>query len=276
MSEPIQSPMQGSTVSTAVDNPRFRDIKIVFFDLDDTLCAYWDACKIGLRKTFAALGPQDISPEKMVQEWAAAFREFSPTLKKTNWYEGYLLKGEPTRTEQMRLTLARVGVDDPELAMRLSERYAYERDANLKFFPEALAVVETLHAKFPLGLITNGPADIQRQEIATLGLERYFDHIYIEGEMGRGKPLPEVFEHIAKDVGREPHEILFVGNSYAHDVKPALLAGWRAIWIRRPSDVPPSTADIQPKPEERPEGAPEPDMEIHDLREILHPLGLIV
>lgn len=27
-------------------------VKAIYFDLDDTLCAYWDACKQGLRETF--------------------------------------------------------------------------------------------------------------------------------------------------------------------------------------------------------------------------------
>jgi putative hydrolase of the HAD superfamily len=248
---------------------RFDEIDFIFFDLDDTLCGYWNASKQGLRKAFEAHGPEGLSPEEMVQHWAAAFREFSPTLKKTHWYQGYLLKGEPTRTEQMRLTLKRVGVDDEERAQRLSEAYAEERNANLKLFDEALEVLDQLKPKYPMGLITNGPADIQRQEIATLGIEHYFSHVFIEGEMGRGKPLPEVFESIAQEIGRRPEQILFVGNSYAHDVKPALLADWRAIWIRRPSDVPPSTAAIQARPEERPEGDPEPDAIIGNLRELL-------
>ena len=30
----------------------FENIKVIYFDLDDTLCAYWHACKTGLQKTF--------------------------------------------------------------------------------------------------------------------------------------------------------------------------------------------------------------------------------
>jgi putative hydrolase of the HAD superfamily len=250
------------------------DVKIVFFDLDDTLCGYWDASKVALRNTFDSHAPSGHTPEEMVEHWATAFREFSPTLKKSGWYENYLRKGEPTRTEQMRLTLLRAGIDDPEEAKKLSDLYAEERNHNLKLFPETLEVIQTLSAKYPLGLITNGPADIQRQEIATLGIEPYFQHVYIEGEMGRGKPLPEVFEMIASEVKRKPNEILFVGNSYAHDVQPAILAGWHGFWVRRESDVPPSMAGQRSQPEEMPEGSPTPDAIISDLREVLRLLGL--
>jgi len=210
----------------------------------------------------------------MIRHWAAAFRDFGPNLKNTDWYSAYLRKGEPTRTEQMRLTLRRIGVDDPQLAKTLSDFYAERRNSNLELFEEALDVITTLHKRYPLGLITNGPADIQRQEIDTLGIDQYCDHVYIEGEMGRGKPLPEVFAQIAEEVGKEPDQILFVGNSYGHDVAPALKAGWRGVWIRRPSDVPPSSDHKAASPEEMPEGAPTPDATIGDLREVLKLLGI--
>jgi putative hydrolase of the HAD superfamily len=106
-------------------------------------------------------------------------------------------------------------------------------------------------------------------EVATLDLEQFFDPILIEGEMGEGKPKPAVFKRAAELMNCEPSELLMVGNSYNHDVLPALVAGWKAIWIRRPSDVPPSTEHVDSKPEERPHDMPEPDAVINDLRSLL-------
>jgi putative hydrolase of the HAD superfamily len=256
----------------SVAAPVLTQIKIVFFDLDDTLCAYWEASKKALRDTFEAnVLPGHTAPE-MLAAWSEAFRDFSPTLKKTDWYASYLRKGESTRTEQMRLMLLRFGVSDDVLAKKLGDAYAYERNANLKLFPEAIPVLETLKARYPMGLITNGPADVQRQEIETVGVGNYFEHVYIEGEMGRGKPLPEVFEMIATEVGKQPDEILFVGNSYAHDILPAIEAGWHTAWIRRDTDVAPSNANEHP--EDKPDGSPSPDATIYDLREVLTLLGI--
>ena len=245
------------------------DVQVVFFDLDDTLCGYWEASKAALRHTFETFHFEGHSPEEMVEHWAVAFRDFSPGLKASNWYASYLRKGEPTRTEQMRLTLLQIGIDDPVKAKEVSDFYAAERNRSLKLFPEAKEVLEKLKSRYPLGLITNGPADIQRQEIATLGIGHYFDHVYIEGEMGRGKPLPEVFDMIATEVVKQPQQILFVGNSYAHDVQPALLAGWHAIWVRKETDVPPSRSGHRAVVEEKPTGARDPDAVIGDLREVL-------
>lgn len=257
-----------------MSNVVFDSVRRIYFDLDDTLCGYWDASKAALRKTFAEVSPNGHDAQHMVQEWAAAFRDFAPTLKKTGWYQTYLKEGEPTRTEQMRLTLRRIGIEDEALAIRLSEAYGRHRNDGLQLFDDAWEVLQTLHERYPMGLITNGPADIQRQEIAALGIGEFFDQVYIEGEMGRGKPLPDVFAMITENSGVAPHEILMVGNSYAHDIRPAIESGWRSVWIRRPSDVPPSAPGHVTQPEERPDDAPEPDAVIRHLEELLTLLGL--
>ena len=249
-------------------------IRAVYFDLDDTLCGYWNASKIGLAAAFKKYGPEGHTPEEMVRHWAGAFRGYAPKLKYTEWYKGYLQSAEPTRTEQMRLTLSRIGIEDPALAAQLSHAYMEERDRALKLFPDALAVLDSLKDHFQLGLITNGPADVQRQEIATLKLEDYFPHIFIEGEMGEGKPSKAVFDRAAAAVSCAPHELLMVGNSYHHDVEPALEYGWHAIWVRRDSDIPPSADASEAPLEVKPADAPEPDATVGSLSDLLPLLGL--
>lgn len=250
--------------------PDFSRIRAIYFDLDDTLCAYWDASKIGLRRAFETHPVPTLVADEMMRHWAAAFRDFAPTLKDKGWYQGYLKSGAPTRLEQMRLTLLRAGVDDATHAQRLSDTYMYERDKALALFPDAIQVLTALKPRYPLGLITNGPADIQRQEIETLGLAPFCDHIFVEGEVGEGKPLQSVFRRAEAAVGCPPEEILFVGNSYDHDMAPAIQAGWHTAWIRRPSDVPPSADPANPpKHKDAPPGAPLPDVVIRDLADLL-------
>jgi putative hydrolase of the HAD superfamily len=58
--------------------------------------------------------------------------------------------------------------------------------------------------------------------------------------------------------------MLFVGNSYGHDVRPAIEVGWKTVWVRRPSDVPPSAGKAA-TPEEPPKDAPAPNAIVSDL-----------
>lgn len=255
--------------------PDFASVRAVFFDLDDTLCAYWEAAATGLRRTFEQVPCGEVSAEEMVWHWAKAFRAFSKTIKPGPWYEEYLKVGEPTRIEQMRLTLLEAGIDDPSLAKRLSDVYFVERDRALVLFPESLSVLESLAPRFPLGLITNGPADIQNQEIDTLGIRHFFQHFLIEGEMGEGKPLLSVFRRAEEMSGFSGEQVLFVGNSYNHDIHPAIDAGWRTVWVRRPSDVPPSAKGETNVPEPIPnDGRPLPDLIVEELSGLPGLLGV--
>lgn len=244
---------------------QFSRVKYIFFDLDDTLCGYWDACKRGLRETFDAHPVDGFTTDQMIRIWAESFKQFAPTLKKTDWYPIYLKTGGPTRQELMRLVLERAGFNDESRAEQLATTYADRRNFHLKLFPDAIGTLEALIERgYKLGLITNGPADVQRQEIATVGVERFFNPILIEGELGFGKPSSKVYDRSHELTQTPPSQTAMIGNSFAHDIAGAQKAGWKTVWVRRASDVPPS-ADADAKPEEMPEGAAAPDAIVGDL-----------
>jgi putative hydrolase of the HAD superfamily len=252
----------------------FSGVRAIYFDLDDTLCAYWDACKTGLLETFARIPVPGATPDQVSDAWVRAFRAFCPNLRDLGFYEKYLVEGGHTRVEQMRRTLDLLAIQNEALAVSLSDTYLECRHDALALFPDALTVLQALQTRYPLGLITNGPADIQREEIRILGISDYFSNVFIEGELGFGKPEPEVFRQAAEVVGAKPSELLFVGNSYRHDILPAIEAGWKTAWIRRASDVPPSAKGLSSEPETLPTGSPEPTFVLNELAELLGPLGV--
>jgi HAD superfamily hydrolase (TIGR01549 family) len=249
-------------------------IKAIYFDLDDTLCGYWAASSKALLEAFETHKPGNYTPDEMIEHWAAAFREFIPEIKTEKWYPAYLANGEVTRTEQMRRALAHAGIPNDALASEISETYMRKRNAHLRLFPDVVEVLDVLVKKYPLGLITNGPADIQRMEIEQLGIGHYFKNFFIEGEVGFGKPELEVFRRAATAVNLPPEQLMFVGNSYAHDMAPAIVAGWTSVWVRKLTDIPPSQSGDHSKLEELPAGKPAPDFEIQNLSELFEILSL--
>lgn len=253
--------------------PLFADVRAIVFDLDDTLCGYWDAAKAGLRAAFAQHGSPHRSPEDHLAAWAVVFEEVNRSLKDPEVFATYCRSGQPTRERQMLLTLRALGIDDLDQAKRLADAYRRERDANLRLFPEALPLLQRLLPLYPLGMLTNGPADIQREEILTLGIGGYFTFLGIQGELGVGKPHREAYARVEAALARPPHEILMVGNSYSADIAPALAYGYRTAWVRRASDVPPS-AHPDAQPEALPPGGSPPDLELNNLDELLPHLGL--
>lgn len=210
-------------------------IQAVGFDLDDTLCVYMPVARQARLRTFEQiLTPLVNLPlDEIDQHYRHAFREVLEEIHSERWFPLYRQEGHPTRTETMRRMLKRIGIEDDALAERISWHYLQERERNLHLFEDTLPVLNALKTRYPLFVITNGPAREQRREIELLKLEPFFHTIAIEGEVGIGKPHAEIFRYVERQLGLPPESLVFVGNSWEHDVKGALQAGWRAVWLNR-------------------------------------------
>ncbi len=135
-----------------------------------------------------------------------------------------------------RVILGRVldtlGVEDPALVERAAWEYGEHRFANLRLEDEALDVLSEVRRRVGrVGLVTNGASDAQRRKLERFSLERHFDHVQIEGELGVGKPESEAYAHALRCVEARPDETLMVGDSFEADVLGALGAGLHAAWI---------------------------------------------
>ncbi len=227
-------------------------IRAVYFDLDDTLCAYWSASRSALSQAFEE---HALDVPAALRSWREVFKTFSKEIKTEEWYARYLESGEPTRTEHLRRTLAHLGMPDEELASSLSRRYAELRSQFLGLFEDAIPMLEHLRGRYRLGIITNGPTDVQRDELAQLRIERYFDQVLIEGEVKAGKPAREIFAVAERFCNLSADEMLFVGNAFEHDVQGAKASGWHAVWLNRGKELPVETG-------------PRPDAVIRNLYEL--------
>ncbi len=206
--------------------------RAVFFDMDDTL--------------LNTSGGVDASWEAVCQEFSPALGCESAVLRATIkaemqrfWSDEAAVEREwRTRLEEARvhvigIALANHGLD-LERAPHLSRRYWEENSSRMRLFDDALETLTSLReAGFRLGLITNGPASMQRWKIGQFALASHFDVMVIEGEFGHGKPSPRIFAHALAAVGLEPHEAWHVGDNLYADIAGAQAAGIHAAWIHR-------------------------------------------
>ena len=109
---------------------------------------------------------------------------------------------------------------------------------------------ETLHTLrargHRLALLTNGGALFQREKIVRFALAPLFDAIFVEGELGFGKPDPRVFARALRALGAEPHEALMTGNDLRSDIAGAKSAGIRAVWVYHARAGVPERAPARP------------------------------
>ncbi len=212
-----------------------QPVRAVGFDLDDTLCVYMPVAHQARQQILKqyVVPRVNLPLETVEQHYRTAFKSILEELHDERWYPLYLREGHPTRTETFRRMLHSLNLPDEALAEQISREYAALREQMLHLHEEALEVLHALRGRYPLFVITNGPAYEQRRELQTLGIEDLFDIIAIEGEVGIGKPHKPIFEFVQRQLGVPPEQILFVGNSWEHDVRGALGVGWQAAWINR-------------------------------------------
>ena len=86
-----------------------------------------------------------------------------------------------------------------------------------------------------IGILTAGESKHQWNKVDMLSLDRWFDreNIIVSGDTPYMKPDIELFCMFEKKFGLEPNDLWMIGDSYKHDIKGALDAGWHAMWINR-------------------------------------------
>ena len=188
----------------------------IFFDLDDTLLDGQHAATTAWLTVSEAVGPKlGIEPEKLR---AAIHRETVKFWSDEAAVGHWRLKLQAAREHCTRLAL-KAECLDPSPAGRITIDYLDEHRANLFLFEDSIETLEALRdAGLKLGLITNGPREMQRGKIDRFELEGRFDVIVIEGEFGHGKPERAVFEHAMRTVGSTPDRSWHIGDNLYADV----------------------------------------------------------
>lgn len=226
----------------------------VLFDLDDTLLIddpHVEACFLRVTATVdEAVGVERGTVACSVRTRARELWRSSPyhslvmALGFSSW-EGLaadFLGGHPSllplrqwvpsyRMESWTAGLEEYGA--AQHAPELATRYRSERRESYQLVADALDVVDAFRqAGWAVGIVTNGPPDLQREKLMTTGLLSHVDEVVISGELGCGKPHPAIFESILRRLDVEPSDALMVGDSVRRDIEGAASMGIPGVWCR--------------------------------------------
>ena len=204
-------------------------VTALLFDLDDTLLDAEVAWRGGVEHLIGARAFGLVNTDDGLVAWDEAFQL---------WFEPYLdgvISSEQSRTERIRHWAGAFGLPveaGTELAWFADYVTGYR--AGWTRFADVDPMLATLPSGVRLGLITNGPSDLQRAKVIALGLDSVFELVLVSGEFGVAKPDPSIFLHAAQQLGVTPAQCLMVGDNLDKDVAGALAAGMRAVWVQRP------------------------------------------
>lgn len=201
-----------------------RLLSTVVFDLDGTLCHYATSIEQAMADALAHAA----APANLIGDLSLAADRYNDL-----WYE---LQEDHDSTTSLReriwiRLLADHGIHDKALAHELSDVYVGLRTASLVPFDGVLDLLTDLRKKYSIGLLTNGPSDLQWEKIKLLGIEGYFDAITVSGDIGIHKPDPRPFASLLRRLNTCADRAVYVGNSYEMDIIGAVGAGMLSVWV---------------------------------------------
>lgn len=110
----------------------------------------------------------------------------------------------------------------------------------------AEAVIQALHGKVRMSMLSNGLALVQRGRIEKSSIRKFFDHVIISEEVGAAKPDPRIFEAAFQQMGNPPKaQVLMVGDSLNADVRGANSFGIDVCWYNPNAVEPPQELNIR-------------------------------
>lgn len=123
----------------------------------------------------------------------------------------------------------------PPSPFAAAELYArFGRGDAYDLFPEVPATLAALRRRgLSLAVISNWDHRLPGV-LEDLGLAPWFDTVVYSAREGVEKPHPQIFERALAELGREPAEVLHVGDRLREDVEGALAVGMEALLLVRP------------------------------------------
>ena len=198
-----------------------RRHRLVLFDLDDTLCDYSLARSRRLTRAFA-----DAFQASGRDEPA----DLADLVARSIATEPHGVEHFPDLLTAYRLSATAIAA--------AQGWYRANRFHELALFSEARAALVAVRTQAgvagrQIGVITNGPAEVQRAKIDLLGIEDLVDFIIVSGEFGVHKPDPAIFGEALRIGDAHPDQAIYVGDSAVYDVAGARAAGMGVVWVNR-------------------------------------------
>jgi putative hydrolase of the HAD superfamily len=207
-------------------------IRGILFDLDFTLVdndVGWRRLWPSVAERFAERYPGFDPEEFESRSYEFADRHYELLLRGDIDYDTY-------RRDYVRHGVEPWGELEDDLYAAYSDARTRSVDL-IELFGDAVETIRALRARgLKIGILTNGPSELQRRKLRLIGIEDEVDAVAISEELGVSKPDPEAYAKAVAMLDLDPGEVAMVGDHVVNDVAGALAAGLAAaVWVERRS-----------------------------------------
>ncbi len=198
-----------------------RKYNHLFFDIDRTL---WDY-EANSHDTL-----EDIFNNYSLKNYNITFSNFYDCFQNHNdilWkrFMDGEIKKEYLRDERFVFTLLNLGIDNRQLALKMSYDYISISPEKTKLFPGVIKTLKYLKDKYHLHVITNGFNEVQFKKLKNSGIEHFFNRIITSDNAGYSKPHKNIFHYALSSVNAKKSESLMIGDNWEVDILGAMMFG---------------------------------------------------
>ena len=206
-------------------NPDWKP-QFIYFDLDDTLLDHKKAEQKSLDDVYHHF--RDPLQKHSLDQIKSIYHDINVGLWK-QYGAGEITK-EVLRIKRFEAwldALRATSLSANEVGTFYIERYHQHWD----YIGGAATAFQKIADQYPVGILTNGFAEIQHAKLAQFPeLKKKSHAVVISEEVGYLKPHPALFSHATQKANVAASDILYVGDSYHSDVEGSLRAGWTPAW----------------------------------------------
>ena len=229
----IYPPDKEALGAVALELALARHYDAILFDLGYTLIHFEPQQEIIIQEALRAAGAERSTGEieaAIRAGWSAYYRDMAAaTFPATQEYD--------RQAQEMlhRALLAHLGLDGEAVSTGYANALEswFSRPGVLRPYPEVTEVLDRLEAEgYRLGIVSNWSWNL-RQRVAQVGLDGYMEIVWGSAYAGCHKPHPGIFRQALEQMALSPGQVLYVGDSYQHDVVGARNAGLDVVLVDR-------------------------------------------
>lgn len=190
----------------------------ILFDADETLFSFnsYDGLKAMLARYNIDFSLEDYEQFQAVNKplWIA--------------YQNNEITAKDIQIRRFAKLSAQTGIDPLQLNQELMAEMAFVS----RPLSGVIAMLNHLHGKVKMGIITNGFTELQQQRLLNTNTQHFFEFVAVSEQIGAAKPDRQVFEY-AFALMDEPDKtkVLMVGDTLASDVLGGNNAGIDTCWF---------------------------------------------
>jgi len=125
-----------------------------------------------------------------------------------------------------------VTIEDSEMKAALDVFFQDYIDS-LELRAGAEMLLKKVKESCKLGLVSNFTyAPVVHNSLRQLGINGYFDAVVVSGDCGWRKPHRNIFVEVLKRLGVKAKEAVFIGDCPTEDIKGALNAGLKTVFVQ--------------------------------------------